>query len=76
VAAFLVVVFLGVVVLVCAGSDIELITNIAAIVACSCFVMEPRKILERHKDSRKTVWPRRRLRFSSFCRLVYRPKQM
>jgi hypothetical protein len=44
-AAFLVVVvFLGVVVLVCACSDIELITSIAAMAACSCFVMDPRKI--------------------------------
>jgi hypothetical protein len=47
-----VVAFLGVVaaVLVCARNDIELITNIAAIVARSCFVMEPRKILKRQKD--------------------------
>jgi hypothetical protein len=36
--------FLGVVVLVCACSDIELITSIAAMVARSCFVMDPRKI--------------------------------
>src|SRR6266853_300524 len=56
VAGFLVVVvFLGVVVLVCACSDIELITSIAAMVARSCFVMKPRKILERHKDSKKAV---------------------
>src|SRR5258706_12319376 len=41
VAGFLVVVgFLAV--LVCAGNDIELITNIAASVARRCFVMEPR----------------------------------
>jgi hypothetical protein len=47
-----VVAFLGVVaaVLVCARNDIELITNIAAIVARSCFVMEPRKDLKRQKD--------------------------
>jgi len=50
-----VVAFLGVVaaVLVCARNDIELITNIAAIVARSCFVMEPRKILKRQKDSQE-----------------------
>jgi len=32
------------VVLVCACNDSELITSIAAIVACSCFVMDPRKM--------------------------------
>src|SRR5260370_42374606 len=50
-AAFLATGFFAV--LVCAGSDIELITSIAAIVARSCFVMEPRKILERHKDNQE-----------------------
>jgi len=40
-----VVFFFGVAaVLFCAGSDTVLNTSIAARVACSCFVMEPRKI--------------------------------
>ena len=40
--------FFGVAVeLVCAGTDIADITNIAASVACSCFVMDPRKNLKK-----------------------------
>src|SRR5580692_3299049 len=56
VAGFLVVVvFLGVVVLVCACSDNELITSIADMVARSCFVMEPRKIWKGTRTARKPV---------------------
>jgi hypothetical protein len=53
------VVFLGVVVLVCACSDKELITSIADMVARSCFVMEPRKIwkAEGQQESRSGVKP-------------------
>jgi hypothetical protein len=63
------------VVLVCACNDIELITSIAAIVARSCFVMEPRKMI--WKDTRKTrkpVGPGRPSRFP--FAFSYRPKQL
>src|SRR5260370_27798902 len=56
VAGFLVVVgFFAV--LVCAGSDIELITSIAAMVARSCFVMEPRKIWKGTRTAGKPFGP-------------------
>src|SRR6266566_4566893 len=51
-AGFLATGFL--VVVVCACNDIELITSIAATVARSCFVMEPRKMVwKRHKDNQE-----------------------
>jgi hypothetical protein len=69
------VVFLGVV-LVCACSEIVLHTSIAAKVALSCFVMNPRKGLERHKDNRKTSRAVKPSQFSPFCSFSYRPKQL
>jgi hypothetical protein len=68
------VVFLGVVVFVCACSDIELITSIAAMVARSCFVIDPRKILERHKDSTKAVRAVKAIPIFSLCSFSYRHK--
>ncbi len=77
VAAFLVVVVFGVVaVVVCAGSEMVLITSIAAIVARSCFVMDPRKIFGKAQGQQENPSGVRPGPIFSLCSLGYRPKQM
>jgi len=64
-------------VVVCAGSDIELITSIAAIVARSCFVMDPLKMwkgIRTNKKSSEAVQPR--LFFFLLLFVTHRPKQL